>query len=223
MASASVSSKQEEYLEAIHRLEEAKGIAKTSDIARQMSVALGTITNTIERMERQGLVIHEPYRGVKLTKKGRRRALDILRRHRLSERLLTDILKLEWSKVHDIACKLEHAITNKDLIQQMNKVLGNPKTCPHGNPIPSETGKVIEEKNELLTDLGLGAIGTVAKITDERPELLQYLSTLGIVPGANVVIAEKAPFEGPITVKVMDARYALGRSVASVIWVKKEE
>jgi len=125
--------------------------------------------------------------------------------------------------VHDIACKLEHAITNKDLIQQMNKVLGNPKTCPHGNPIPSETGKVIEEKNELLTDLGLGATGTVAKITDERPELLQYLSTLGIVPGANVVIAEKAPFEGPITVKVMDARYALGRSVASVIWVKKEE
>lgn len=216
-----VSSTIEEYLEAIYRLEEKKGSAKTGELAKELNVTLGTITNTIESMEKQNLITHKPYKGVKLTKKGRKIALDVVRRHRLSERLLTDILRVEWSKAHDAACKLEHAIADKDIIKPLEKALGKPKTCPHGNPIPSESGRVIEEKSELLANLGLGKKGTIVKITDEKPDLLQYLATLGLVPGANVQIEEKAPFNGPIMVKVMGASYALGRNVASVIWVKK--
>ncbi len=218
-----VSSTIEEYLEAIYKLEEKKGSAKTGDLAKELNVALGTITNTIESMEKQNLVTHKPYKGVKLTKKGRKIALDVVRRHRLSERLLTDILKLEWSKAHDAACKLEHAIADKDIIKPLEKALGKPKTCPHGNPIPSESGRVTEEKSELLANLGLGEEGIIVKVTDERPELLQYLATLGLVPGASVQIEEKAPFNGPIMVRVMGASYALGRNVASVIWVKKNQ
>ncbi len=217
-----ISATVEEYLEAIYRLEEKKGSAKTGDLAKELNVTLGTITNTIESMEKQNLIIHKPYKGVKLTKKGRKLALDVVRRHRLSERLLTDILRLEWSKAHDAACKLEHAIADKDIIQPLEEALGKPKTCPHGNPIPSESGKVVEEKSKLLTKLDLGEEGTIVKVTDERPELLQYLSTLGLVPGAGVQIEEKAPFNGPIMVKVMGASYALGQNVASVIWVKKK-
>lgn len=213
----------EEYLEAIYRLEEKKGSAKTGDIAKELNVTLGTITNTIESMEKQRLVIHKPYRGVNLTRKGRKIALDVIRRHRLSERLLTDILSLEWSKAHDAACKLEHAIADKDIIEPLEKALGKPKTCPHGNPIPSESGKVVEEKSEVLANLGNGEEGIIVKVTNEKPELLQYLVTLGLVPGANVQIEEKAPFNGPIMVKVMGASYALGRNVASVIWVKKNQ
>lgn len=211
----------EEYLEAIYKLEERKGSAKTGDLAKELNVTLGTITNTIEKMEKQKLITHKPYKGVKLTKKGRKIALDVIRRHRLSERLLTDILRLEWSKVHDAACKLEHAIADKDVIKPLEEALGKPKTCPHGNPIPLESGKIIEEKCELLADLGRGEEGMIVKVTDERPELLQYLSTLGLMPGANVRIEEKAPFNGPIMVKVMGGSYALGRNVASVIWIKR--
>lgn len=216
-----VTSTIEEYLEAIYRLEEKKGSAKTGDLAKELNVTLGTITNTVESMEKQNLITHKPYKGVKLTKTGREIALDVVRRHRLSERLLTDILKLEWSKAHDAACKLEHAIADKDIIKPLEKALGKPKTCPHGNPIPSESGRVIEEKSELLANLTHGEKGTIVKITDEKPDLLQYLATLGLVPGANVQIEEKAPFNGPIMVRVMGASYALGRNVASVIWVKK--
>ena len=216
-----ISATVEEYLEAIYRLEEKKGSAKTGDLAKELNVTLGTITNTIENMEKQNLVIHKPYKGVKLTKKGRKLALDVVRRHRLSERLLTDILRLEWSKAHDAACKLEHAIADKDILKPLEEALGKPKTCPHGNPIPTASGKVVEQKSELLTSLNLGEKGTIVKITDEKLDLLQYLATLGLVPGANVQIEEKAPFNGPIMVKVMGASYALGRNVASVIWVRK--
>lgn len=216
-----VSSTIEEYLEAIYKLEQKKGSAKTGDLAKELKVTLGTVTNTIESMEKQNLIIHRPYKGVKLTKKGRKTALNVVRRHRLSERLLTDILNLEWSKAHDAACKLEHAIADKEIIKPLERALGKPKTCPHGNPIPSESGKIIEEKSELLANLDLGEEGTIVKITDEKPDLLQYLATLGLVPGASVQIEEKAPFNGPIMVRVVGASYALGRNVASVIWVRK--
>jgi DtxR family Mn-dependent transcriptional regulator len=221
MLTTEVSSTIEEYLEAIYGLQERDGSAKTSELAKRLKVALGTVTNTIESMEKQKLIVHEPYKGVKLTAKGQKIALDVVRRHRLSERLLTDILRLEWSKVHDIACKLEHALSDKDVIKPLENALGNPKTCPHGNPIPSESGKLTEEQSEVLANLDRGEKGTVVKVTDERTEMLQYLATLGLMPGASVEIEEKAPFNGPVMVKVMGASYALGREVASVIWIKK--
>lgn len=221
MSIIEVSSTVEEYLETIYRLEEKIGSAKTSDLAKDLNVTFGTITNTIESMEKQGLITHKPYRGVKLTKKGREIALDVVRRHRLSERLLTDILRLDWSKAHDAACKLEHAISDKEIIGPLEEALGNPKTCPHGNPIPSESGKIVEEKSEPLTNLGLEEGGIVVKITDERPDMLRYLETLGFVPGAHVQIEKKAPFDGPLTVKVKSESYALGRNVASIICVRK--
>lgn len=211
----------EEYLEAIYKLQERNGAAKTTRLAEQLKVALGTITNTIESMEKQSLVIHEPYKGVKLTTKGRKMALDVIRRHRLSERLLTDVLRLEWSKAHDAACKLEHVFADKELSRPLDRALGHPKTCPHGNPIPTETGKLTEEQSEVLSNLNRGEKGTVVKVTDERPDMLQYLATLGLMPGASVEMEEKAPFNGPVMVKVMGASYALGREVASVIWIKR--
>jgi len=216
-----VSATIEEYLEAIYALQERNGSAKTTELAKRLGVALGTITNTIESMEKQNLVVHEPYKGVKLTAKGRKKALDVVRRHRLSERLLTDILQFEWSKAHDAACKLEHAIAGDEIIKPLEKALRHPKTCPHGNPIPSESGRLVEEKSEMLTSLSQGESSVIVKITDERQDMLQYLATLGLVPGASVSIEEKAPFNGPIIVKVMGASYALGRNVASVIWVKR--
>jgi DtxR family Mn-dependent transcriptional regulator len=211
----------EEYLEGIYRLQEKSGVARTSDIVKMLQVVPGTVTNTVERLEKEGMLRHEPYRGVKLTDKGRKIALDVIRRHRLSERLLTDFVRVDWDKVHDAACKLEHGIAN-DVIKKLEKALGHPKTCPHGNPIPTACGGIIEEKSEPLSTLRSKESGVVAKIKDETPEVLEYIAALGLLPGTSIEIVEKAPFDGPVTVKVGGANHALSLSMASIIWIKRK-
>lgn len=212
----------EEYLEAIYRLQENSGAARTSDIVRMLEVVPGTVTNTVERLEKEGYVTHEPYKGVKLTEKGLKIALQVVRRHRLSERLLTDILHVEWDKVHDPACKLEHGIAD-DIIKPLEMALKNPKTCPHGNPIPTKRGGIAEEKSQSLALLDKQEQGTIVKITDENPDLLHYLNSIGIAPRVQIKVVEKAPFNGPITLKVGGATHALSREVALIIKVKRKE
>jgi len=215
-----VSSEAEEYIEAIYRLEKKTGSAKTMELARQLKVVPGSVTNTIEGLERRGLVIHEPYKGVKLTEKGRKVGLEVLRRHRLAERLLMDFLRLDWSQVHDAACKLEHAIA-KDIIKPLEKALKHPKTCPHGNPIPTACGGIVEEKSEPLVDLNPKEKAVIVKITEEESDILQHFATLGLTPGASIEVEQKIPFGGPITIKVGDASHTLERKLASVINVRR--
>jgi DtxR family Mn-dependent transcriptional regulator len=212
----------EEYLEGIYRLQEKSGVARTSDLVKLLQVVPGTVTNTVERLEKEGMLRHESYRGVKLTDKGQKIALDVIRRHRLSERLLTDFVHVDWDKVHDAACKLEHGITD-DVIKKLEKALGHPKTCPHGNPIPTACGGIVEEKSEPLSTLKSKESGVVVKIRDETPEVLKYIASLGLQPGASIEIVEKAPFDGPVTVKVGGANHALSLSMASNIWVKRTQ
>jgi DtxR family Mn-dependent transcriptional regulator len=212
----------EEYLESIYRLQKKGGVARTSDLVEVLQVVPGTVTNTVERLEKEGMLKHEPYRGVRLTDKGRKIALDVIRRHRLSERLLTDFAHVDWDKAHDAACRLEHGLTN-DVVKKLEKALGHPKTCPHGNPIPTACGGILEEKLESLSTLKPKESGVVAKIEDERPEVLRYIATLGLLPGTPIEIVEKAPFEGPVTVKVGGVSHALSLLMASSIWVKKDQ
>jgi DtxR family Mn-dependent transcriptional regulator len=218
--SEEVSAVIEEYLECIFKLQEKSGVARTNDIVKSLGVVPGTVTNTVEWLEKEGLATHKPYKGVKLTEKGRKIALQVIRRHRLSERLLTDILHMEWDKVHDAACKLEHGMTD-EIIKPLEKTLGHPKTCPHGNPIPTKCGGIIEEESQPLTALNEREQGIIVKITEEKADLLRYLDTMGLVPGASLEIVGKAPFNGPITIKVGRTNRALSREVASIIKVKR--
>jgi len=218
--SEEISAAVEEYLECIFKLQEKSGVARTNDIVKSLGVVPGTVTNTVEWLEKEGLVTHKPYKGVKLTEKGRKIALQVIRRHRLSERLLTDILHMKWDKVHDAACKLEHSITD-EIIKPLEKTLGHPKTCPHGNPIPTKCGGIIEEESQPLTTLNEREQGTIVKITEEKADLLRYLNTMGLVPGASLEVVGKAPFNGPITIKVGRTNRALSREVASIIKVKR--
>jgi len=210
----------EDYLETIYKIQEKSGVARTSDIVEALKVAPGTVTNTVERLEKEGYITHEPYRGVKLTERGLKIALQVVRKHRLSERLLTDILHVEWDKAHDAACKLEHGITD-EIIKPLEKALRHPKTCPHGNPIPTKCGGVIEDKSYPLSTLNEQEQGTIVKITEEKSDMLHYLNTLGLVPGASIQVVEKAPFDGPVTLKVDGNSHALSRTMASIIRVKK--
>jgi DtxR family Mn-dependent transcriptional regulator len=217
-----VTSQAEEYLEAIYRLETKEGYARTMDISRSLNVVPGSVTNTIENLERKGLVTHEPYRGVKLTDEGRKIASMILRRHRLAERLLTDFLHLDWSEVHDPACKLEHAFS-AEIIKALEKALGNPKKCPHGNPIPTTCGSVFEEETVALTELEPKTGGVIVKITEEQTETLQQLSKLCLLPGQTVVVESKNGASGPYTVRVGNKTCTLDHAVASIIYVKPDQ
>jgi DtxR family Mn-dependent transcriptional regulator len=210
----------EEYLECIFKLQEKSAAARTSDIVKSLGVVPGTVTNTVEWLEKEGLVRHKPYKGARLTEKGRKIALQVIRRHRLSERLLTDILHMEWDKVHNAACRLEHAMTD-EVMKPLEKTLGHPKTCPHGNPIPTKCGGIIEEESSSLIDLAEGEEGTIMKITEEKADMLRYLNAMGLVPGAHLKVVGKAPFNGPITVRVDRTNRALSREVASIIRVRK--
>jgi DtxR family Mn-dependent transcriptional regulator len=216
---AEVTPATEEYLETIYKLERKSGVARTSEIVDALRVAPGSVTNTVERLEKEGFVKHEPYRGVKLTRRGLGLALTAVRRHRLSERLLTDVIGLDWAEVHDHACTLEHGIRDY-VTDRLEQALNNPKTCPHGNPIPSRRGEIREEDSKPLNDVSAGETVEVVKITEENREILRYLASQGFKPGAALKVAEKAPFSGPITIRIEGRTHAIGRNVASVIWVK---
>jgi DtxR family Mn-dependent transcriptional regulator len=230
MAEAGVSEVVEEYLETIYRLQGKEGAgAKTNDIVRTLKVVPGTVTNTIERLEREGYINHQPYRGVRLTEKGRKIAVQVVRRHRLSERLLTDILHVDWGKAHEVACKIEHDIADEEIMDSIEKALGNPKTCPHGNPIPGEESELIGkakgmEESRLLANLDLSEEGTLVRVADEDVEMLRYLSALGLVPGVLIKVEGKEPIGELLTVRVGgSAVHTIGRNVASTIWVRTEK
>lgn len=210
----------EEYLEAIYRLESKIGFARTMELAKELGVVPGSITNTIENLERKGLVFHEPYKGVKLTENGRKIAANVLRKHRLAECLLTDFLGMDWSIIHDPACKLEHALS-PEIIKPLEKALGHPKTCPHGNPIPTKCGGIFEEETVALTKLDAKSSGIVTKIIEEEPETLKQLNKLKLIPGKRLKIEKNDAQTGFVTFKLGKERYTIEHDLAAVIHVKK--
>ena len=212
----------EMYLKVIYNLESKTGAARTGDIAKILQITPGSVTNTLEVLETKGFVAREPYKGVKLMDQGKKLALSVFRRHRLAERLLTDVVHLDWIESHAEACRLEHAISD-NLASSIEKALGNPKTCPHGNPIPDESGSIEPTKSEALSGLGNGQKATVIQVLDENTDLLRYLATLGMRPGVKIEVEEKAPFNGPILVKVGATSYPLSLDVASDIYVTRDQ
>jgi DtxR family Mn-dependent transcriptional regulator len=190
-------------------------------LSKELGVVPGSITNTIENLEKKGLVIHEPYKGVKLSESGKKIASKILRRHRLAERLLTDLLHLDWSEVHEPACQLEHALP-PEIIRSLEKVLGHPKRCPHGNPIPTNCGAILEEKTIALVDLNDKNIGFIVKITEEKSDTLKKLTKLNLKPGQFLKV-EKKDKKDSITVRLENNKIKIGNDLASIIFVRKIE
>jgi len=210
----------EMYLKTIYNLESRYGAARTGDIAKILNITPGSVTNTLEVLEEKGLVAREPYKGVKLTGEGLKIALSVFRRHRLAEMLLTQVMKLDWIQSHEEACKLEHAIS-ESLANSIEKALNSPQNCPHGNPIPSQAGSMHPIKDQALSDLENGDSAVVSRVPDDNTELLRYLTTLGMLPGVKLEVEEKAPFKGPMLVKVGSSSYPLSLDIASGIYVSK--
>jgi DtxR family Mn-dependent transcriptional regulator len=213
----------EDYLKAIYDLERVGEPASTNDIADRLAISPASVSGMVRRLADQGLITHEPYRGVRLTDNGRRAALRTLRRHRILECYLTEVLGYSWDGVHAEAERLEHA-ASEELIERMAAALGDPVLDPHGAPIPTRDGRVEELALRRLADAAPGEQVRVRQVQDEDAERLRYLAELGIRPGALVRILDRAPFEGPITVWVEEAgggaTRAIGVGLAAQVFIE---
>ncbi len=206
----------EEYTEGIYRLQEELAEVSTGDIAKYMNVSPASATTMLRRLVEMGLATHTPYQGVRLTQKGEALSIALLRKHRLVERMLVDFLELPWEDVHELACKLEHYLS-EDVTDRIAKALGYPKTCPHGNPVDA----MFDDGSQRLSERSVGERMTVVKITDERLEFLIYLLEIGLVPQAQITLTERTPFGDVMTLEIEGRAkpVAIGREVAGSVWV----
>jgi len=214
-AAGGVSPNSEEYLEWIYRLSREQDEVSTTDLARSLKVSPASVTGMLKRLADRGLLHHEPYHGIELSPEGRAVALKTIRRHGLLERLFTDVLGVPWHMADAEASRMEHAIT-EEVEERIATLLGNPKTCPHGQPIDW----VEPETTVRLSTLEAGATASVSRMGEESPEFLSFVEMLGLLPGVEVRVAGRAPFNGPLLVRVGEVEHALGDEVASKIWVQ---
>lgn len=211
----------EDYLKAIYSIEQQGGAAATNDIAVKLSIAAASVSGMVRRLADQGLLSYERYRGVRLTEAGRRAALRTIRRHRVLEAYLVHALGYSWDRVHAEAERLEHAVSD-ELVDRMEEAVGGPQVDPHGHPIPTRTGEIDETRHRTLSDLATGQRCRVVRVSDEDSELLRYLAKIGIHPGVQVTVAARAPFDGPLTLKVGRGECQVGPVLASRVMVEVE-
>lgn len=198
---AALSRSVEDYLKAVYQLTEREQDAATSDIAQRLGVAPASVTGMIKRMAESGLLEHEPYRGARLTSRGRQAALAVMRRHRIIETYLISKLSYDWASVHEEAERLEHAASD-ELIERMALALGGPRYDPHGAPIPTRDGVIEQPAYLRLADVDEGVRVTLRLVGDDDSERLRYLQGIGLVPMVEMQVLNKQPFGGPITVRV---------------------
>jgi DtxR family Mn-dependent transcriptional regulator len=208
----------EDYLKAIYELEQSGEPAETNAIARLLGIAPASVSGMVRRLAEQGLITHERYHGASLTTAGRRAALRTLRRHRVIEAYLTSALGYSWDRVHDEAERLEHAASD-ELIDRMAAAIGEPATDPHGAPIPTREGILEERALVPLASLDAGDLARVEAVSDRSGERLRYLAELGIVPGAEVKIVAREPFDGPIALRVGKETRTIGPALAAQVRV----
>jgi DtxR family transcriptional regulator, Mn-dependent transcriptional regulator len=191
-------------LKVIYAMQERGQKVSTSAVSEQLSVSDATVTMLFKDFAAAGWVEHVPYRGVRLTELGARKAMEVIRHHRLLELYLARQLGYSWDKVHEEADKLEHVIS-EEFEDKIDSLLGYPTVDPHGDPIPSKDGTIPVRSGRSLLDLQDGQHAHVLRVNDQNAEKLRYLGQLGLYPDVNVQVIGHAPFGGPLHILVGDA------------------
>jgi DtxR family transcriptional regulator, Mn-dependent transcriptional regulator len=209
----------EDYAKAIYALESRSGDAvSTNALAERLDLTTGSVSTMLRRLAELDLIEHEPYRGVRLTDRGRRVALEVLRHHRLLERYLVEELGVPWDRVHQEAEVLEHVLS-EDLEERIAAKLGHPTHDPHGDPIPSRDLVLEEADTRSLQELEPGDRGRFVRVSDSDPAMLRYLAERGIGPGDTLEVIDREPFGGPLTVRFASGDHLLGGQLAGAMRV----
>jgi DtxR family Mn-dependent transcriptional regulator len=174
----------------------------------------------IKKLADLKLVTHEPYQGVKLTRRGEAAAAEVVRHHRLIETYLASALGVPWDRVHDEAERMEHVIS-EDLEDRIDRALGHPTVDPHGAPIPARDGTVTRAEARKLTDVAAGERVTLLEVGDRDAALLRYLGARGLYPGVRTHVVRVEPFGGSVVVQVDGTEFAIGRDAAAEILVTR--
>lgn len=206
------------YLVTIFRLTQNEPWAKTGQIASALDVRMPSVSEMLKHLDEAGYIVHRSRKGARLTAAGSRLALARLRKHRILETFLVQMVGYEIDEVHDEARRLEHVISDR-LIDRLDKLLGYPRFDPHGHPIPDSHGVMADVASQTLCEMAAGASATICEIADDNAEKISYLRARALVPGANVKVIETAPMQGPITVAVNGTTTPLAFELAGEIKV----
>ncbi len=206
----------QEYLEAIYKREAQGGPVSTSSLAEDLKVTQPAVTDMLRSLESKGLIDYRPGKGATLTHQGNEKALEVVRRHRLWERFLVDVLGMDWDKVHEQACLLEH-VTSPEMEEKMSALLGNVDTCPHGHSIPDKYGHVKKEAEVTALDkFEAGQKLYIQAIGKEDPELLHKINGLGLQLYSVVTIVKKEN-NGDVEIETAGERLKLEAGIASAL------
>jgi DtxR family Mn-dependent transcriptional regulator len=215
----------EDYLKAIYEIQSGQQFARTSVLADKLGISAGSVSEMLKRLSRMTpeLVSYTRHRGARLTAAGEKIALNVIRRHRLLETFLHDVLEFSWDEVHGEADRLEHYITDR-LTEKIAAYLGHPSTDPHGDPIPRADGQMVSGDHLALSNTTTGQRVQITRVHHSDAQLLKYLEQKGIKLGKSVTLVERAPLGGPITIQVGESgsspALSLDPAVAARIYVK---
>jgi DtxR family transcriptional regulator, Mn-dependent transcriptional regulator len=216
--SVQLSESTEMYLKAMVELGNGDRVA-VGRLADRLGVTNVSANEMIHRLTDQGLVSHTPYKGVSLTKTGQAAACSVLRRQRLWECFLYEHLKIEWAKLYELACTLEHA-TAPEVAEALASYLSDPEFCPRGNPIPAADGSFTPLAGVPLRDVPVGATVRVLAVSATETDALRYLQDRSVLPGSHLTVVEAAPMQGPLTLRVGGQDVVLGLLLSKYVIVE---
>lgn len=211
-----------EYLKQIFKLQEREGPreapVQTTELAHALGLTAPAVTDMAKKLAERGLVDYTPYRGLRLTPEGRREATRALRRHRIVERFLTDMLGFPWQDAHELAVQFEHELPAL-VEERLYKALRKPANCPHGFPIPDVPEDSFPEVI-TLSELEPGEASEVATVLQEGHDILAFIDSLGLRPGVRVEVLQRAPFDGPVVIRVDGVERTVGHNLSKIITVR---
>lgn len=213
----------EDYLKTIYHLQGdvPDERVKTKALAEQMELSQPSVTNMLKTLSDDGLIEYQPYRGARLTDRGNRIALRVIRNHRLIEVFLVQTLNYTWDEVHAEAERLEHAMSDK-LAERIDKFLSHPRFDPHGDPIPTADGQLHSHDSIPLSDVRPKTFVRVERVLDQEPEVLRYLESIRLIPGVIAEVINVLSFDGQMFIRLCENEISISQSLASRLLVTKQ-
>jgi DtxR family transcriptional regulator, Mn-dependent transcriptional regulator len=208
----------ENYLKNIYKLQSNEGKVTTTSLSKNLNISPASVSEMIKKLADEGTLMHTPYKGVELTAEGKKLALRIIRKHRLWEMFLVEILKFKWDEIDEEAERFEHIMSDK-MEAKIDDVLGHPVIDPHGDPIPSKNGVIKHVAGILLSEAIEGSTVQVLRVNDAHSECLQFISSVGISLNKKITVKQKLAFDGSLSIKIGKKEQFISKHVADAIYV----
>lgn len=210
----------ENYLKNIYKLQHNEGKVTTSSLSKNLNISAASVSEMIKKLAEEGILTHTPYKGVELTNEGEKLALKVIRKHRLWEMFLVEVLKFRWDEIDEEAERFEHIMSEK-MEEKIDKALDYPSVDPHGDPIPTRDGKIHHLESLSLTEIDEGTTVKIIRVNDANSELLQYVSSLGLALNKKIRIKQKMNFDQSMIISINGKDHVISQQIAKSIFVEK--